>query len=425
VSVLNPLYEAVAWVIMRIYGVVGGLAGPGSGLAWVLTIAVLVVLMRLILLPLFIKQMHATRKMAQLAPELAALRKKFKNDRQALNEETMKLYRQHGVNPLSGCLPLVAQLPLFFALFAVLRAISDWHPGLKTSYGLTRSVITSAQHAKIFGASIADKVLFTGSLHVPLVPNKVVILCAVAVSVATTFLTVRQSTKRGMNPQLTPDNPMAASQKYMTYIVPLFALTGLYWQFGLVMYWMMTNLWTLGQQYVLFKRFPSLTAAPVPTGAAASAAAAGSAPGKPASRAASPSAGKAPGQAHLGGGRVPPAGTPPHADGNSAGPALAGGRGARGAASPSGGRPREGPSGRRDGLPGKQPAPPGPGGALPAGRQAAAAAQAGEPSANGSGLLRRLARGRLEAEPQPEVPDVKLVRRQRVRQPRSKRTGRR
>jgi YidC/Oxa1 family membrane protein insertase len=417
VSVLNPLYQAVAWVIMRIYGVVGSLAGPGSGLAWVLTIAVLVVLMRLILLPLFIKQMHATRKMAALAPELAALRKRFKNDRQALNEETMKLYRQHGVNPLSGCLPLVAQLPLFFALFAVLRAISDWHPGLKTSYGLTRSVITSAQHAKIFGASIADKVLFTGSLHVPLVPNKVVILCAVAISVATTFLTVRQSTKRGMNPQLTPDNPMAASQKYMTYIVPLFALTGLYWQFGLVMYWMMTNLWTLGQQYVLFKRFPSLTAAPAPTGGAAPAVAAGSAPGKPASRAAPQAAGKAPGQAHPGGGRVPAAGTPARADGNSAGSAPAGGKGARGAAQPSGGRPREGPSGGRAALPGKQPA--------PAGRQAATAARAGEPSANGSGLLRRLARSRPEAEPQPEVPEVKLVRRQRVRQPRSKRTGRR
>jgi YidC/Oxa1 family membrane protein insertase len=76
---------------------------------------------------------------------------------------------------------------------------------------------------------------------------KIVILCAVAISVVTTFLTVRQSTKRGMTPQMTPDNPMAASQKYMAYIVPFFALSGLYWAFGLVLYWVTTNVWTLGQ----------------------------------------------------------------------------------------------------------------------------------------------------------------------------------
>ena len=84
------------------------------------------------------------------------------------------------------------------------------------------------------------------------------------ISVTTTFMTVRQSMKRGMTPQMTPDNPMASSQKIMAYIVPLFALSGLYWAFGLVLYWVTTNVWTLGQQYVLFKRFPP----PVPVGAA-------------------------------------------------------------------------------------------------------------------------------------------------------------
>ena len=125
-AVLNPLYIAVAWVITKIHSGVGAVIDPNSGLAWVLSLAILVILMRLVLLPLFIKQMHATRKMAAIAPHMQELRKRYKNDRQTLNEETMKLYREHGVNPLGGCLPLVAQLPLFFALFGVLRGISDW-----------------------------------------------------------------------------------------------------------------------------------------------------------------------------------------------------------------------------------------------------------------------------------------------------------
>ena len=85
---------------------------------------------------------------------------------------------------------------------------------------------------------------------------KIVIFCAVLVSMATTFLTIRQSQKRGMMPAATPDNPMASSQKYMTYIMPFFALTGLYWPFGLVLYWVTTNVWTLGQQYLLGLRYP-------------------------------------------------------------------------------------------------------------------------------------------------------------------------
>jgi YidC/Oxa1 family membrane protein insertase len=258
VNPLNPLYEAVAWVMTQIHAGLSLFLSPGSGLAWVLTIVILVVLMRLILVPLFIKQMHATRKMAALAPELQALRKKYKNDKQKLNEETMALYKANGANPLAGCLPLVAQMPLFFALFSVLRAISEWKPG-KTSYGMPTAVVVSAQHAKILGATIADKVLFTHGLNVPL-HAKIVIVCAVAISVVTTFMTVRQSTKRGMMPT-TPDNPMASTQKYMAYIVPLFALSGLYWQFGLVLYWVTTNVWTLGQQYVLFRRYPAPAAA--------------------------------------------------------------------------------------------------------------------------------------------------------------------
>ncbi len=267
---LNPLYQAVAWVMTQIHAGLSLFLSPGSGLAWALTIVILVVLMRLILVPLFVKQMHATRKMAALAPQLQELRKKYKNDKQKLNEATMALYKENGANPLAGCLPLLAQMPLFFALFNVLRGISEWTPASHkpAPYGMSPATVLSARHADILGAHISDKFLFS-----PSTPTnaRIVILIAVIISVVTTFLTVRQSTKRGMMTPATPDNPMAQSQKYMAYIVPLFALSGLYWQFGLVLYWVTTNVWTLGQQHILFKRYP----APAVAGAA------GGTPAKP------------------------------------------------------------------------------------------------------------------------------------------------
>jgi YidC/Oxa1 family membrane protein insertase len=377
---------------------------------------VLVVLMRLILVPLFIKQMHAMRKMSALNPQLMELRKKYKNDKQTLNEETMRLYRENGVNPLGGCLPLLAQMPMFFALFNVLRGIADWKSG-PTPYGLSESVVKSAQHANILGAHISDKVLFTGTMHVPL-EAKIVILCAVAISVVTTFLTVRQSTKRGMTPQMTPDNPMAASQKYMAYIVPFFALSGLYWAFGLVLYWVTTNVWTLGQQYVLFKRYPPTVPGTAPaTGGAAPTPPATPARPAPVSRltsAKSVTSGK-------------PATTAKPATSKPAAPPkpAAGAKSATSAAKPAPGKSTQKPPAGQP--PRKKPQD---AGSTRNARTGRPVTPAGQASPNGSdsssgGLLRRLGRGKPEPEPQAETPEVKLVRQQRVRQSRSKRSGKR
>jgi YidC/Oxa1 family membrane protein insertase len=366
---LTPLYDAVAWVMEQIHTGLSNFLPPAGGITWVLTIVILVVLMRLLLVPLFIKQMHATRKMTALAPQIQELRKKYKNDKQTLNQETMKLYRENGANPLAGCLPLLGQLPLFFALFSVLRAISVWKPGETPPYGLSHAFVVSAQQADIFGAHLPDKFLFP--LPGQTLESRLVILFAVLISVATTFMTVRQSTKRGMTPQMTPDNPMAQSQKYMTYVVPLFALSGLYWQFGLVMYWVTTNVWTLGQQYLLFKRYPMPTPAGAPAAAPGKAAPPGktSASGKPAPGRVTPTSKKAlPADKTSGGSKPKPA------DG--------------------GGKP-------------------------------VADANSGQGSSNGSGMLRRLTKGRPEPEPQDAVPETKLVRQQRVRQSRSKRSGKR
>ena len=434
---LNPLYVAVAWVMTHIHSGLSLIMPSTSGEAWFLTIIVLVVLMRLILVPLFIKQMHSMRKMSALNPQLMELRKKYKGDKQTLNEETMRLYRENGVNPLGGCLPLLAQMPMFFALFSVLRGIADWKPGTPTPYGMTEPVVQSAQQANILGAHISDKVLFTGTLHVPL-EAKIVILCAVTISVITTFLTVRQSTKRGMTPAMTPDNPMAASQKYMAYIVPFFALSGLYWAFGLVLYWVTTNVWTLGQQYVLFKRYPTpvLGTASATGGTASAIVAAPAAPAKPTivSRltanksvtSGKPSTTAKPTASRPAASPKPAATAKPAAAGKpAAGKPAAAAKPATSSAKPAPGKSTPKPSAGQP--PQKKPQN---NGSARSKSARSAASDGQQASANGSGassggLLRRLGRGKPEPEPQAEAPDVKLVRQQRVRQSRSKRSGKR
>jgi len=413
VNPLNPLYIAVAWVMTHIHAGLSLFLPSTSGGAWFLTIVVLVVLMRLLLVPLFVKQMHSMRKMSALNPQLMELRKKYKGDKQTLNEETMRLDRENGVNPLGGWLPLLAQMPRFFALFSVLRGIADWHTGDPSPYGMPISVVQSAQNANILGAHISDKVLFTGTMHVPL-EAKIVILCFVAISVVTTFMTVRQSTKRGMTPQMTPDNPMAASQKYMAYIVPFFALSGLYWAFGLVLYWVTTNVWTLGQQYMLFKRYPTVPGVASATGGTAPTAPVAPARSSPVSRltsAKSVTSGKPATTAKPAAAK--PAGSAKPAT-SSAKPAPGKGSQKPPTGQPSRKKPQDtGSAGTRAARSGRP--------VSPAGQQAS---PNGSDSSSG-GLLRRLGRGKPEPEPQAETPDVKLVRQQRVRQSRSKRSGKR
>jgi YidC/Oxa1 family membrane protein insertase len=463
VGILNPFYEAVAWVLTRLHGILAVPFGYNSGWSWALAIIILVVLMRLILVPLFVKQMHSQRKMAALAPQVAALRKKYKNDKQTMNQEVMKLYQENGANPLAGCLPLVVQLPVFFALFSVLRAVAEG----QTKYGLTEREVYSAQHAHILWATIADRIV-TSPLppwhRAPGVPVSAMIEIGVVVliSATTTFLTVRQSVKRGIGQVgQDPNNPMANSQKYMMYIAPLFALSGLYWQFGLVMYWVTTNLWTLGQQYVLFRNFTPITAGadaasatapatkgtPGPAGTTVSrgtttkgtpARAAGSktpartssartnaaktnpAKGAGASTSASASAKTSSGA------KTATAETPAPATAKASGGTKPsnGQRGAsrNGASRNGAGTSRDGAS--RDGASGSSRTK-GSGTTTAPRPQVAKDAAANGQTSGGTERrgLGRLVRSKPEPEPEPEVPATKLVRQQPVRQSRSKRSG--
>jgi YidC/Oxa1 family membrane protein insertase len=440
IGILDPLYDIVGWLIMRIHAILAVPFGAATGLTWVLTIVVLVILLRLLLLPLFVKQMHSQRKMLALAPQMQELRKRYKGDKQKLNEEMMKMYKENGANPLSGCLPLIAQLPVWFALLNVLRAMTEDKP----LYGLTSTVVHEALRAHILGVTVASKFLFQDST----VHTKIVIGVTVVLSAGTTYLTVRQSMKRGMmqTPTVDADNPMAGAQKYMAYIAPLFALSGLYWQFGLVIYWLASNVWTLGQQYFLFKKIPPLNAVAAAAGTAAPAPAVRTttvrAPGSPTARRTSSAAGAA----RPASGAKSAATTARPAPGTTAKqPAGTAAKQPGSTAKQSAAAKQPAGSAKQSAAAAKQPAGTGkpsaatsakqPAGAKPAGsgtRQTAAKTDAASlgippPIANGSGgRLRKLVGRRApEPEPEPEPQEVTIVRQQRVKQSRSKRTGKR
>jgi YidC/Oxa1 family membrane protein insertase len=399
VSILNPLFEAVAWVMMHIEAGLAHFFGPTSGWTWGLAIVLLVVLMRLVMVPLFIKQRNSMQKMQSHMPQLAELRKKYKNDKTKLNEETMKFYKENGINPLGGCLPLLAQLPVFWSLFNVLKAIADWKPGTTPSYGLTTTFVEQAREAKIFGISLYDEFLRPAVGETTL--SRWLIVVFVLISAATTFLTMKQSQRRGMLNQTPPDpdQPGAAAaasmSKNMMYIAPFFALTGLYWQFGLVIYWVTTNIWTLGQQYFLFRRLPVVGSATV--GASAVQAASGSSGAAARNTTAKSTAAKST-TAKSTTAKSPVAKSTAAKNGTSSAPAKTGTKTATEAKPAS-----------------KSTAP-----AAPAAKTSA------NGSANGSGMLKRFGK-KEEPEEVPVAPQTKVVRQQPSRQSRSKRgnTGKR
>jgi YidC/Oxa1 family membrane protein insertase len=364
--------------------------------------------------------------MAQHAPQLAELRKKYKNDKTRLNEETMKFYKENGVNPLAGCLPMIPQFIIFFALFYVLREIAEWKPGQVPKYGLTVPVLESAQKATIFGVHMYDKLLFPHTAGMGLVTS-IVAAITVALSATTTFLTVRQTSKRGLmqTANVDPDNPMAGMQKYMMYVVPFFSLTGLYWQYGLVLYWLTTNMWTLGQQYFMFRNW---TVEP------AQAAPAGGSPVRVAQSSLRPTSAAKTGTAKTGTART----------GTATGTAKTGSRPAKTASGETtsdfdprtpktaSGSTRTGPGNGRPATAAPRPKPASSGVGAGSGTartgsargDAAAASPNGQNGAAKRGLL-RLGRPKQEPVPEPEVPATKVVRQQPVRQAKSKRSGKR
>lgn len=256
---LWPIEWVVAWIIYGshwLFTTLGMASGPGT--AWVLSIVALVIVIRIVLIPLFFKQIKASRGMQMIQPELQAVQKKYKGktdpaSRENMTRETMELYRKHGTNPFASCMPILLQSPIFFALFRVLNSLKQISEGTADPIGpITRSVAGDIESSTLFGAQLSDVFLQTDSW----VSRTVVIVLIVAMSV-TTFTTQRQLTMKNMPPSAL-EGPMAQTQKMMLYMLPLvFAISGVNFPVGVLIYWTVTNLWSMGQQYYTIKRMPT------------------------------------------------------------------------------------------------------------------------------------------------------------------------
>lgn len=266
-TILWPLKVAVAWVMVRIHDflvLIGMSKGPGA--AWVLSIVGLTIVMRLLIMPLFVRQIRASRGMQLMQPELKAIQDKYKGkkdqaSRQRMQEEMMALYRKHGTNPFSSCFPILLQMPVFFALFRVLANLQSvaggtyaGHTGHDSIGPLTAALADEVQHSTVFGASLSSSFMNASDSATKIVT----VVMIVMMSVTQWYTMAQLSTKNMPESAKTSDNPMMRSQKIMMTVMPIFfAFTGIQFQIGVLVYWVTTNLWTMGQQFFTIRNMPA------------------------------------------------------------------------------------------------------------------------------------------------------------------------
>lgn len=255
-QVLGPLYDVVTWIMVAFHTLFNNIGiDPASGWAWGGSIVGLVVVIRILLIPLFVKQIKAQRGLQVLQPQVKKIQEKYKGrtdpeSRQKQQQELMKLYRDNGTNPFASCLPILLQAPIFFALFHVLNGIGK-EPPLPKGF-LDAEAAKQAADAEIFGANISDKFWGSEDLTVQIVTVILIVLMS-----ATTFITQKQLMSKNM-PADAMNNPFAQQQKILLYLFPLiFAVSGVNFPIGVLLYWLTTNLWSMGQQFYVIRRNPS------------------------------------------------------------------------------------------------------------------------------------------------------------------------
>jgi YidC/Oxa1 family membrane protein insertase len=202
-TILGPLIDLLTWVLDWLYSI---------GLTWGQAIIGLTIIVRLILFPLTWKQYKSAQEMQAIQPQIKELQKKYKSDRGKLQQETMKLYQEHHVNPFASCLPLVLQLPVFLALYYTIQ---------------NEEAIKSATF-----------------LGIPLGEPSIVLMVIYVVTqiISTELMLVTQTDK---------------TQKMIMRAMPIIFVIFL-WNFpaGLFIYWITTNVWTIGQQLIIRRTMP-------------------------------------------------------------------------------------------------------------------------------------------------------------------------
>lgn len=257
-TLLWPLRWLVELVLMlwhQLFTWIG--LDPASGAAWVLSILGLVIVVRSALIPVTVKQIRSQRRMMDLAPEMKKVQAKYKgkNDqfsREAMSRETMALYKKHGTNPFASCLPILLQMPVFFSLFYVLRHAAERKPGIGF---MGQDLTDSFYEASIFGAPL--RMTFTqgwesGNWIVVVLLGTIMVLM-----IASQFFTQLQIMSKNVSDE-TKASPMYRQQKIMLYIIPFaFLFSGVAFPLALNIYWFTSNLWTMGQQFIVIQNMPT------------------------------------------------------------------------------------------------------------------------------------------------------------------------
>ncbi|MCP8999856.1 membrane protein insertase YidC [Pseudarthrobacter sp. RMG13] len=229
-----------------------------SGWTWTLSIIGLVLVIRAALIPVFVKQIKAQRGMQLLQPDLKKLQDKYKGktdqlSRQAMAQEQMAMYKKHGTNPFSACLPMLIQMPFFFALFQVLSGITAAKNEAEGIGAMSHEQVVQFDQSSIFGAPLSAALLYSdGNIAVT-----VLTIVMILAMTASQFITQKQIMAKNMSEEAMA-SPFMRQQKMMLYILPLvFGVGGINFPIGVLIYWTTTNLWTMGQQFFVIRRMPT------------------------------------------------------------------------------------------------------------------------------------------------------------------------
>ena len=225
-----------------------------SGGSWVLAIVGLVLVVRAALIPVFVRQIKSQRNMMMVQPQLAKLQKKYKgktdkDSRERFAKEQMALYKETGSNPLSSCLPLLLQMPIFISLFYVLNGAQRNEAGVGV---LNADLAQSFSQAKLFGATLSDTFFGSDDINVKVIAAIMIVLMS-----SSQFITQKQIMAKNQNPD-TQNSQFMRTQKIMLYTLPaVFLFSGLTFPLGVMTYWLVSNFWTMGQQFIVIRNMPT------------------------------------------------------------------------------------------------------------------------------------------------------------------------
>jgi YidC/Oxa1 family membrane protein insertase len=259
--ILWPIKWAIEAILVAFHSLLSVIGlDPDAGLTWVLSIVGLVLVVRAALIPIFVRQIKSQRRMLEVAPHLKKIQDKYKGkkdqfSREAMQRETMALYKKTGTNPLSSCLPLLIQMPIFFGLFSVLSNAQNQTDDKVRGVGLlNENLSTSFGNASLFDVAPLHLAISTadGNASVIVIASIMVVLMT-----ASQFITQLQIMSKNQSPEMR-ESPMFKQQRVLLYILPLvFAFSGFTFPLGVMFYWLVSNFWTMVQQFLVIRNMPT------------------------------------------------------------------------------------------------------------------------------------------------------------------------